>query len=100
MGVVIVSPAREAHGGLPGTTGAPVPDTLALTLEQRDPQGKTQDPRGKATVREAAGRSVRHGPCAARNVGLRFSCVSPEVKAAAPASPAGFARCCRPRSGA
>src|SRR5262249_5166798 len=58
-------PAREAHGGLPGTASAPIPDTLALTLEQRDPQGKTQDPRGKATVREApAVPSVTaHAPC-------------------------------------
>src|SRR5215471_18507097 len=98
MGVVIVSPAREAHGGPSGPTGAPVPDTLALTLEQRDPQGKPQDPQGKATVREAAGRSIRHGPCAARNVGRGFSCESPEVGVAALPSPGGFGGCCPPGS--
>ena len=44
------------------------------------------------------GRFRRHGPCTARNVGRGFSCVSPEVGAAAPPSPAGFARCCPPGS--
>src|SRR6516164_1968114 len=73
MGVVIVPPFVKGTAAFPARP-APVPDILALTLEQPDPQGKTQDPRGKATVRKrsAAPSSTACAPrvtCAAARAG-------------------------------